>query len=99
MAIFPEGTRSKTGKIAPFKAGSFKLATKSGALVVPIAVKGVRAGFEDKEHGFKRVYGGIMMGEPIDTAVMDFDEKADLPERVEKIIHDMYDNMELKNGK
>ncbi len=40
MIIFPEGTRSKGGPVAEFKAGSFTLATSSGALVVPIAISG-----------------------------------------------------------
>jgi len=93
MAIFPEGTRSKTGKIGEFKAGSFKLATRSDALIVPIAFRGLRAGFEDKKKGFNRVNGGVMMGTPIDTTGMDFEEKADLPQKVELIIHEMYDSL------
>ncbi|MDW7660366.1 MAG: lysophospholipid acyltransferase family protein [Bacillota bacterium] len=38
MIIFPEGTRSKDGTIGEFKAGSLKLATKSGATIVPVAI-------------------------------------------------------------
>lgn len=40
MVIFPEGTRSKTGGMGEFKAGSFKLALKSGVPIVPVAIKG-----------------------------------------------------------
>ncbi|MFL0270188.1 lysophospholipid acyltransferase family protein [Candidatus Clostridium radicumherbarum] len=40
MVIFPEGTRSKTGEIGEFKAGSFKLAVKSGVSIVPVAISG-----------------------------------------------------------
>ena len=35
MVIYPEGTRSKTGALLPFHAGSFKIAQKAG---VPLAI-------------------------------------------------------------
>ena len=34
MAIYPEGTRARNGKMLPLHAGSFKIATKSGAPLV-----------------------------------------------------------------
>jgi 1-acyl-sn-glycerol-3-phosphate acyltransferase len=40
MVIFPEGTRSAGVKMGEFKGGSFKLATKSGVPVIPVAIKG-----------------------------------------------------------
>ncbi len=40
MVIFPEGTRSEDGKLGAFKPGSLKLAVKSGAPIVPVAIKG-----------------------------------------------------------
>ena len=40
VLIFPEGTRSKTGALQPFKDGAFQLAMETGRPVVPIAVTG-----------------------------------------------------------
>lgn len=40
LAIFPEGTRSKSGKLATFKRGAFTIATKAKAQVVPITILG-----------------------------------------------------------
>jgi 1-acyl-sn-glycerol-3-phosphate acyltransferase len=37
---FPEGTRTKDGKVAKFKRGSFKLALESQASIVPIGISG-----------------------------------------------------------
>ncbi len=40
MVVFPEGTRSKGEQIGEFKAGSFKLATKSKVPIVPVTIDG-----------------------------------------------------------
>lgn len=40
--FFPEGTRSPTGQLLPFKNGAFKLAMETGVPVVPIAISGTR---------------------------------------------------------
>jgi 1-acyl-sn-glycerol-3-phosphate acyltransferase len=46
MAIFPEGTRSRGQGLLPFRAGSFHLATDSGADIVPVALSGSYEAFE-----------------------------------------------------
>ena len=38
--IFPEGTRSRTGEMLPFKKGGFVMAIKAGAPIVPVAISG-----------------------------------------------------------
>ncbi len=43
VMMFPEGTRSKTGDLLPFKDGAFRLAIETGAPVLPIAISGTRA--------------------------------------------------------
>ncbi len=40
LAIFPEGTRSRTGAMQPAKEGATVLATRSGAPILPIAIAG-----------------------------------------------------------
>jgi 1-acyl-sn-glycerol-3-phosphate acyltransferase len=40
VIIFPEGTRSSDGDVAPFKRGGLMLATKSGVPLVPVAIVG-----------------------------------------------------------
>ena len=40
MVVYPEGTRSKTGKLLPFHAGSFKIAQKAKVPVVVAAIQG-----------------------------------------------------------
>jgi 1-acyl-sn-glycerol-3-phosphate acyltransferase len=40
VMIFPEGTRSRTGMLQPFKTGAFELALKTGAPLLPIVIQG-----------------------------------------------------------
>ena len=40
MMISPEGTRSTTGDLLPFKRGAFKLAVESGACIIPCYING-----------------------------------------------------------
>jgi 1-acyl-sn-glycerol-3-phosphate acyltransferase len=42
VALFPEGTRSDTGDIGPFKVGAFKLAIAHRRAVVPVVLSGAR---------------------------------------------------------
>lgn len=42
VVIFPEGTRSKTGKLLPFKRGAFKLALDINLPILPVTIEGTR---------------------------------------------------------
>ena len=49
LTIFPEGTRSHSAEMGEFKSGSFKLAAKSKAPIVPVTVSGTYHLFEEKK--------------------------------------------------
>lgn len=42
LIVFPEGTRSRDGRVGPFKAGLFLLAIEAGLPIVPVSVAGSR---------------------------------------------------------
>ena len=40
VVIFPEGTRSPSGELGPFKSGGFHLALEAGVPILPVSVSG-----------------------------------------------------------
>ena len=40
LGVFPEGTRSKTGELLPFKSGTSFIAAQTGASFIPAAIEG-----------------------------------------------------------
>lgn len=43
IVIFPEGTRSREGRLLPFKKGGFLMAAKTGVKIVPVTISGSAA--------------------------------------------------------
>jgi 1-acyl-sn-glycerol-3-phosphate acyltransferase len=68
VVIFPEGTRSSNGKMAPFKDGAFRLALDCGAQVIPIAVCGTRKALPKHSWKFGFTRALVAVGTPIPTA-------------------------------
>jgi 1-acyl-sn-glycerol-3-phosphate acyltransferase len=92
MFIFPEGTRSKEeGKFLPFHAGSFKIATKAKAPIVPVTIVGTGDILEDHFPRIKAAPVVVEFGKPIETAEMGRDEQKELPDRVRNLIIETYE--------
>jgi len=66
--IFPEGTRSRTEELLPFKKGGFIMAIKAGAPLVPIAVQGGRDSMRKGSWIIRPVTVSVRIGEPIETS-------------------------------
>jgi 1-acyl-sn-glycerol-3-phosphate acyltransferase len=82
VVIFPEGTRSRDGRLGGFKKGGFHLAINSGAAIVPIAIRGTR---ELMPRGSLSIRAGdvaIDIGEPIATTGLGQQEREELSARV-----------------
>jgi 1-acyl-sn-glycerol-3-phosphate acyltransferase len=76
--IFPEGTRSRTGELLPFKKGGFVMALKAQAPVVPVAIKGARAAMRKGSPWIQPVLIRVSFGEPIPTAGLRIDDRDQL---------------------
>lgn len=55
--IFPEGTRSKDGRLQTFKGGPFYLAMETGAPIVPVAISGTQ---NLMRKGSAKIYPGVV---------------------------------------
>jgi len=76
VMIFPEGTRSPTEELLPFKDGAFKLAIEAGVPILPIAVAGTRHCMAKGSFAFRRARAKARVLVPIPTAGM---TAADVP--------------------
>ena len=84
--IFPEGTRSRTGQLLPFKKGGFIMAIQAQVPVVPVAVQGGRAAMRKGSAIVRPVHVSVRIGEPIATAGLTVDDRDRLIERVRSAI-------------
>lgn len=89
VVIFPEGTRSKTDEMLPFKEGSLKIAEKSKCAIIPMAQSNTSAIFEDHMPFFKKTHTVIEFGKPIIISELEPEEKKFLGAYTQNIIKEM----------
>lgn len=89
MVIFPEGTRSKTDDLLPFKQGSLKLADKADVPIIPIGIKGTSDVLENNNYLVKRKPISIIIGEPILLSELSREERKKSSSYVQSIIEDL----------
>jgi 1-acyl-sn-glycerol-3-phosphate acyltransferase len=80
--IFPEGTRSRTGELLPFKKGGFIMALQAQAPIVPVAIAGARDAMRKGSPWIRPVTVTVRLGPPIETAGLTTDDRDGLVTRV-----------------
>ena len=73
--IFPEGTRSRTGDLLPFKKGGFIMAIQAGAPIVPVAIQGGRNSMRKGSAFVRPVKVTVRIGKPVPTAGLTMNDR------------------------
>jgi 1-acyl-sn-glycerol-3-phosphate acyltransferase len=82
VVFFPEGTRSRDGRMLPFQRGGFLVALKSGAPIVPVGISGARRVMPPGRFTVTPGVVTVRYGAPIDPGEYGLAGKAALVERV-----------------
>ncbi len=86
FCVFPEGTRSRDGRLLPFKRGTFVMAIRAGVPVVPVSLAGTQ---NLMRKGDWRLYPGevvVRFGKPVDASKFSLDERQRLLETVQEAV-------------
>ena len=67
IAMFAEGTRSKDGRLQPFKKGPFVLAIRAGVPIVPVAISGTHEILPKGRWRIEKSEVHVHVGSPIPT--------------------------------
>ncbi|MBP6917915.1 MAG: 1-acyl-sn-glycerol-3-phosphate acyltransferase [Legionellaceae bacterium] len=90
MWIAPEGTRSESGALAPFKKGGFITAIKTNALIIPMGIRGANQILPARTRQFRlNQPAELHIGKPIDASRFDLDHKDALITEVHQAIQDL----------
>jgi 1-acyl-sn-glycerol-3-phosphate acyltransferase len=89
--IFPEGTRSRTGALLPFKKGGFIMAITAQVPIVPVAVQGGRASMRKGSWMVRPVHVSVRVGQPIATAGLTLADRDALMTRVRDEVQALLD--------
>jgi 1-acyl-sn-glycerol-3-phosphate acyltransferase len=84
--IFPEGTRSSTDEMLPFKDGAFRLAIDTQVPILPMVVAGSRTALAKRSWRVNRSRAEVRVLEPVSVEGLKKTDVAALREKVFAII-------------
>ena len=87
MMMFPEGARSKDGKLLPFRRGAYRVAMDMGLPIVPITINGSFDVLKVDSLTLKPGKLELIIHKPIPTDKLEQKDLRDLMEQTRQIIH------------
>jgi 1-acyl-sn-glycerol-3-phosphate acyltransferase len=98
VMIMPEGTRSRTEDMLPFRDGAFRVAVERGLPILPVAVAGTRNAMMPGSFIFNHATAEARVLEPIETKGMTMDDVPRLREDVRERIRVVRDQLRAELG-
>ena len=92
ICIFPEGTRNKNADdldLLPFHDGSFKIASKTGCAIIPMALNNTVEIFEAHFPKIKSTHVVLEYGKPIYVKDLSREDQKHLGAYTQNLLHDM----------
>ena len=86
FAVYPEGTRSRDGRLLPFKKGTFVMAIEAGVPVVPVSIVGAQTLLRKGDWTMQPGEVIIRFGPAVDASTYSMDKRAELLARVEALV-------------
>ncbi len=86
LILFPEGTRTRTGAVGPFRPGLLRLVADQGATLVPVTQSGAFTLQHPGQRTLRPATITVTLHDPIETATMTAAERELLPERLHAIV-------------
>jgi 1-acyl-sn-glycerol-3-phosphate acyltransferase len=93
VMIFPEGTRSSTMDLLPFKDGAFRLAIDAGVPILPLALHGTSTALRKHDWRIGRSTAVVEVLSPVETAGLTPADVPVLKERVRNLIVEARDRL------
>lgn len=89
VCAFPEGTRSRDGRVGAFKGGAFQVAIEAGVAVVPIAIEGSDAILPAAGFSVRPGTVHLRIGAPLSTAQLSAADRTALARRAHQAVAEM----------
>jgi 1-acyl-sn-glycerol-3-phosphate acyltransferase len=86
FAVYPEGTRSRDGRLLPFKKGTFVMAIEAGVPVVPVSIVGAQTLMRKGDWTVQPGEVIVRFGPAVDASKYTMDHRAELLARVEALV-------------
>jgi len=86
FAVYPEGTRSRDGRLLPFKKGTFLMAIQAGVPIVPVSIVGAQALMRKGEWVLRPGEVTIRFGPAVDASRYSLDQRGELLTKVQTLV-------------